>query len=233
MKIKLLVNNMIFVLLLFGVNSYSQAASVTYGTSWSFSSTPGDGFVSQNQLLDSFDPSLGTLTQVDWSVNASLAAHFVLPSGQISYDYEFIAAIGCGIGTFGCDGVQSTQSDTASGFVTSITGSGTPTLDKTINLDYFGGYAFTLPGDLNFFTGTSPWELELNTMTSVSAQACFPVPGDPNYCFSLDDRVVYDGAYEGGFSVTYTYTPAVPVPAAVWLFGSGLLGLVAVARRKK
>jgi len=26
---------------------------------------------------------------------------------------------------------------------------------------------------------------------------------------------------------------AVPVPAAVWLFGSGLLGLVGVARRKK
>jgi hypothetical protein len=25
----------------------------------------------------------------------------------------------------------------------------------------------------------------------------------------------------------------VPVPAAVWLFGSGLLGLVGVARRKK
>ena len=28
-------------------------------------------------------------------------------------------------------------------------------------------------------------------------------------------------------------TPTVPVPAAVWLFGSGLLGLVGVARRKK
>lgn len=30
-----------------------------------------------------------------------------------------------------------------------------------------------------------------------------------------------------------TMTSAVPVPAAVWLFGSGLLGLVGVARRKK
>jgi hypothetical protein len=28
------------------------------------------------------------------------------------------------------------------------------------------------------------------------------------------------------------YAPVVPVPAAVWLFGSGLLGLVGVARRK-
>lgn len=28
-------------------------------------------------------------------------------------------------------------------------------------------------------------------------------------------------------------TPEVPIPAAVWLFGSGLLGLVGVARRKK
>jgi hypothetical protein len=26
---------------------------------------------------------------------------------------------------------------------------------------------------------------------------------------------------------------AVPVPAAVWLFGSGLLGMIGVARRKK
>ena len=27
--------------------------------------------------------------------------------------------------------------------------------------------------------------------------------------------------------------PPIPVPAAVWLFGSGLLGLVGVARRRK
>lgn len=27
--------------------------------------------------------------------------------------------------------------------------------------------------------------------------------------------------------------PSVPVPAAVWLFGSGLLGLIGIAKRKK
>lgn len=30
-----------------------------------------------------------------------------------------------------------------------------------------------------------------------------------------------------------TLAAAVPVPAAVWLFGSGLLGLIGIARRKK
>lgn len=36
------------------------------------------------------------------------------------------------------------------------------------------------------------------------------------------------------FQIAGSFTPtAVPVPAAVWLFGSGLLGLVGVARRKK
>lgn len=47
-----------------------------------------------------------------------------------------------------------------------------------------------------------------------------------------------DGVYLTGFNlagtgtITGTLVP-VPVPAAVWLFGSGMLGLVAVARRPK
>ena len=39
-------------------------------------------------------------------------------------------------------------------------------------------------------------------------------------------------AYFDNLTIT-TDVSAVPVPAAVWLFGSGLLGLVGVARRKK
>ncbi len=41
-----------------------------------------------------------------------------------------------------------------------------------------------------------------------------------------------DGPF-GGYNANFNFTSAVPVPAAVWLFGSGLLGLVGVARRKK
>jgi len=45
-----------------------------------------------------------------------------------------------------------------------------------------------------------------------------PFPGDPSLCTE-------DSAYAA--------PSVVPVPAAVWLFGSGLLGLAGMARRKK
>ena len=38
--------------------------------------------------------------------------------------------------------------------------------------------------------------------------------------------------FAGGESASFVNNP-VPVPAAVWLFGSGLLGLIGIARRKK
>ena len=41
-----------------------------------------------------------------------------------------------------------------------------------------------------------------------------------------------DGAFVG-FNANFDFTTPVPVPAAVWLFGSGLLGLVGIARRRK
>jgi hypothetical protein len=46
---------------------------------------------------------------------------------------------------------------------------------------------------------------------------------------------IYDGVggnYDSALSLVGT-TAVIPVPAAVWLFGSGLLGLVGVVRRKK
>ena len=37
----------------------------------------------------------------------------------------------------------------------------------------------------------------------------------------------------GHYLVTSEQVGVVPVPATVWLFGSGLLGLIGVAKRKK
>lgn len=41
-----------------------------------------------------------------------------------------------------------------------------------------------------------------------------------------------DGPFQG-FNANFDFTAAVPVPAAAWLLGSGLMGLVGVARRRK
>jgi hypothetical protein len=47
----------------------------------------------------------------------------------------------------------------------------------------------------------------------------------------------YSGCLESvsgyGISTQFVGATVVPVPAAVWLFGSGLLGLIGVARRKE
>lgn len=50
----------------------------------------------------------------------------------------------------------------------------------------------------------------------------FAVEADKEYLFGV-----------GGWVNTYSDVSAVPVPAAVWLFGTGLLGLFGVARRNR
>ena len=49
----------------------------------------------------------------------------------------------------------------------------------------------------------------------------------------INDFYLGDGDKIGVSKVELYGVSAVPIPAAVWLFGSGLLGLVGVARRKK
>ena len=41
------------------------------------------------------------------------------------------------------------------------------------------------------------------------------------------------GGYTGGMGVGNMTVSTIPVPAAIWLFGSGLVGLIGLARRKK
>ena len=46
-------------------------------------------------------------------------------------------------------------------------------------------------------------------------------------------RAIIDGITDLELHLSDEAVGIIPVPAALWLFGSGLLGLVGIARRKK
>lgn len=119
-----------------------------------------------------------------------------------------------------------------------VTGAGNYSLDTTTGavssvasctVAFDGALCFTIganqiAGKIDFAWSTSSgirvvnvWDI--NTNGSLTANG---VPGMENGPFPN---------YNAAFSLS---APGlVPVPAAVWLFGSGLLGLVGIARRKK
>ena len=71
------------------------------------------------------------------------------------------------------------------------------------------------------------WDVAGDTYTSTDVVA------DQNGVDGILGLKMIDGPFSNN-SANFNFTAAaVPVPAAVWLFGSGLLGLVGVARRKK
>ena len=74
---------------------------------------------------------------------------------------------------------------------------------------------------------------EDNILRMMGAQYRFDPTDTDSFIFGLEYTNVYSTTsnfLEGIYLVRDT---VVPVPAAVWLFGSGLLGLIGVARRKK
>ena len=63
-----------------------------------------------------------------------------------------------------------------------------------------------------------------------------PMPTAPFPGFNANFDIMsmhVTGCTDTGTGTDACQVAAVPVPAAVWLFGSGLLGLVGIARRKK
>lgn len=86
------------------------------------------------------------------------------------------------------------------------------------------------PADLSAFIGTGTFDI-IQDMTITLDD----LSGDPGYgYFDIDNAL--STSEQGLFFYDYVpfiTEPLVPVPAAVWLFGSGLIGLIAMARRKK
>ena len=86
------------------------------------------------------------------------------------------------------------------------------------------------PAGLNLYTGVHGWVKDNFLITAVGT---YSYNNSTNNYFPLrHDTVSGYGGITDPTSGVYVVS-TVPVPPAVWLFGSGLLGLIGVARRKK
>ena len=133
-----------------------------------------------------------------------------------------------GSGFFGALQGGLTTSDTVAGI-----GSLAATDGKLFD---FGKFSYPLP------FGPSPMVTTTFNTTTIAGSG---LEDNPSGTLPLSDDGIggspmVAGPFPGfnaNFDITSIHvdniTSAVPVPAAVWLFGSGLLGLVGVARRKK
>jgi hypothetical protein len=93
-----------------------------------------------------------------------------------------------------------------------------------------GLYTFTVPagklgGNIDFAWATSSG-IDMFVVWGPSGMTSMDVDGD-----GIPGARMVDGPFPG-LSANFTPNTPIPVPAAAWLFGSGLLGLVGVARRR-
>lgn len=105
------------------------------------------------------------------------------------------------------------------------------------NIDGFAGkykQGYGTPFDLADLAGVSP-ELDIYNISHVRI---LDIIGDGNY-FDTDGDVIYDPyatAQSAGFdldAIGVINVNAVPIPAAVWLLGSGIISLLAINGRKR
>ncbi len=124
--------------------------------------------------------------------------------------------------------------------------SGAMTLDPTGRLGAVGAgvynAAWNIPDVVAGTAGTTYAPLVTGTSTnadgSVTGHGIVPIAGTNDYNVILVSASAVGAAWGSFDSTPYVeawnvHIAPVPIPAAAWLFGSGLIGLVGIARRKK
>ena len=101
--------------------------------------------------------------------------------------------------------------------------------------DGFGDFDIKLDGFLLAAGGTSIWTIDLGLtgIVDLDFNDLSSIPPGEHQAFAALKFVIGPDDPEAPGSEDSAFGAVVPVPAAVWLFGSGLLGLVGMARRKK
>lgn len=155
------------------------------------------------------------------SINSGDASPLVV--GDWGYNQYFIA----GTGTSFTDTFNFTVATPVTGAASANNLPLTIKLNNSTSLNLNNFSSFTA----SFWDGSS-----LNPLTYVtdSSGSYFQGSGplNPGTDYYVQVSGVTSGTQGGLYQFSYAMTSPVPVPAAVWLFGSGLLGLMAIARRK-
>lgn len=167
-------------------------------------------------------------------VGLMLASPFAF-AALVTYNFNISGTVYVGDETFAnAYNLTAGETITATGFFTAdlgtsgnetgtvlfATGSGN---SMTIDVN---GTLLTASDDTGYGTGIGPYlTFTSGTLTDFDFQKTSAPAFNSSFVY-FDDFGDLFGAWD---SLTLT---AVPVPAAVWLFGSGLLGLVGVTRRK-
>lgn len=185
-----------------------------------------------NVLLSQFDPSLGTLTSVLLELEATTIG------GTIIWDNNSAvpSAIDLGIGykVYG-DAPNATVLVTnpmqlGSGTVTADTDSGNADFTGTDSFTLTGGFGSDTDSQYVPTTGFAPYIGLGNFVTVITNTIATLVISDGGSGVIRTD----DGTFSGKVKVTYDYTSnnVVPEPAAMLLFGAGMLGIAGVQRRR-